>query len=382
MMPKIYIKNNIYYFGGDASKVTIGGLSSGAYLASFLTVVPESWDLYKNVLQLEGPLTALDQAVVYPKAVANSVGHQFASAVGCDSTDPNVFMNCLATKDILTLTQTWQGFVLLPVNDGDVFPVAPEIAITNPSLKAVKPAPTLMMAVPNSGTIFGVRYLPAILQYGWEPFLNSLFGPQLVGPLMAQNYPDSVYGPPGQDSYFARAGALISDSLWLCTMRRHATLLKAFTPDVYVAMWNVQASFFTIPPYFGVIHGTMLPFVFGNSVNLIKNEPGTFTPQEKELSKRTMKQVGHFMRTGKFGNQPAWTPEVYTRINIDNMTVVDPLAEIRFPPSGITVGPIADGTRCGLFDFLFLGILEQRINGAKIVEDVGLKGNFWPQAKF
>jgi len=88
------------------------------------------------------------------------------------------------------------------------------------------------------------------------------------------------------------------------------------------------------------------------------------------------------MRTGKFGNQPAWTPEVYTVINLDNMTTVNPLAEIRYPPPGITFPPIADGTRCGLFDYLFLGILAQRIDGAKIVEDVGLKGNFWPQVKF
>jgi len=289
----------------------------------------------------------------------------------------------LATKDILTLTQNWQSFVLLPVNDGVVFPVAPEVAITNPALKAVKPAPTLMMAVPNTGTIFGVRYVPQIVKKGgWTQFLMDLYGP-LLGNLFATNYPDAIYGPPSEESFFARASTLIADSLWLCPLRRHATYLKAFTPDVYVAMWNVQASFFTIPPYFGVIHGTMLPFIFGNSVNLITNQPGNFTPEEKELSKRTMKQVGQFMRTGKFGKQPAWTPELYTVININTMTTRDPLAEIRFPPPGPLDPPFGDhATRCGLYEYLFQAILADRINGAQIIEDVGLKGNFWPQVKF
>jgi len=373
-----WVQNNIWYFGGDPKKVTIGGHSSGAYMCSFLTTIPQSWDLFSNVIQEEGPLSALDQANVYPKVTANQMGHLFADAVGCTQTTPNELMNCLATTDLLILAEAWQSFVLLPVVDGDLFPVSPEVALTSPSLGHVKPTPNFMISLANPGSIFINRVLAPILEYGWAPFLESFYGPEIGGALAAL-YPDYIYGT-GENSIIIRGGQLISDSVWLCPLRRHASYLTAFTSSVYVAVWNVNPSFFTYPAIYGIVHGSSVPFVFGNPVNLATQTLGKFTPEEDALSVKIMKMVGKFMRTGNPGSEyPAWQPELHSQININNITIINPLDIIRIPPAGI-VPPFPGETRCEFYDFLFSEIVSGKIDGGLLTEKVALKFNFW-QAK-
>jgi len=285
-------------------------------------------------------------------------------------------LSCLANADILALTKSWQNFVLLPVVDGDLFPVAPEVALTNPSLGFVKPAPNFMLAVPTPGTLFVSKYIPAVEFYGWEVFLQSVYGPQ-VGALIAEQYSDAVYGPPSNVTYFIRGANLIGDSTWLCPLRRHATFLKSFTPDVYVAMWNVRPSFINVPPIYAILHGAIIPFLFGNAIDVTTQLQGKFTPEEAVLSKQLIHTVGEFMRTGKPGSEyPVWTPELHAEININTIPKINPLSEIRVPRAGI-LPPFPNSTRCDLYDLFFEQTLSGALDGGKIAQDVGLKGNYW-----
>jgi len=267
------------------------------------------------------------------------------------------------------------------VFDGEVFPFPPDVALTNSDLNAVKRAPTFIMAVPNPGTLFANRYIDPINHAGgWANFVVAVYGP-LVGPLIAALYP----GPEVDASYFARSSTLIADTLWFCPIRRHATYLKAFTSDVYVAMWNVRPSFVLVPDFYGITHASMVPFVLGNAVNFVDQSQGQFTPDEAELAKRIMKTVGKFMRTGKPGSDyPVWTaPETYAIINMNDVTAHEPLQDIRIPPAGPLPPPYnGDGTRCGLYDVIFQMILAGKVNGGELSEEVGLKGNFWPGVQY
>jgi len=334
---------------------------------------------------LEGPISALDQAFVYSAEVGNEVGQSFVGAIGCNLGDPNAVMNCLAKADMLTMVVTWQPFVLLPVVDGELFLVTPEVALTDPALGLVKKAPMFMLAVTNPGTSFVSRYLEEILAVGWENFLIGVYGDEL-GPIFGLLYPDSVYGPPSNFSYFVRGSTLISDSLWFCPVRRHATFLTAFTSNVNVAVWTVQASFIDVPTFFGVIHGTEIPFLFGNAVDISTQLPGTFTPAEAALSKRFMKSVVQFMKKGNAGSEyPEWKAgeEIHANILIDSVVTSNPLEIIRQPPPGSLPPPFPnDGTRCGLYDLIFEEILDGKRDGSQIAKQVGETWDFWVEGGF
>jgi len=338
--------------------------------------------LYHRVLQLEGPLTALEQAFVYPPDVANEIGHEFATSVGCTQTDPNALLNCLATGDLQTLVSAWQSFVLLPVFDGDLFPVPPTIALTNASLGLVKKVPTFMVVLPDPGTEFILPLLAELFEVGWENYLIESFG-DFVGPLLAAWYPDAVYGDWSEESAFVRGALLISDSVWLCPLRRHATYMKAFTSSVYVAQWNVEASFITNPDNeLGIVHGTEVPFLFGNHYDIIGDQPGTFTPQEYDLSQRFMKTVGHFLRKGDLGSDyPVWTPEIHAIINLNNVATSPILDFIRFPPPGFLPEFPNPESRCALYDYLFALENAGVLDGGKIAAKFARNSNFWDDLK-
>jgi para-nitrobenzyl esterase len=376
-----WVKDNIWFFGGDPCKVTAGGHSSGAFMASWLTIIPASWPLFKQVLQFEGPLSALDDATVLSESQGNENGQQFAQAVGCTQTDPNQFMECLATVDIVTLVNGWQSFTLLPVVDGVLFPYSVQEAMTDSSLNAIKPVPNFMMATPNPGTLFADNYLPIIETVGWENFILGTFPD--IGQFIVELYDVSYYGVPGSFlSNFLKASYFISDSVWLCPLRRHANTLQSFvTSDVYVTVWNVSGSQNTFPPYFGVVHGAMLPFVFGNAVDIATQIPGTFTPEEARLSKKIIKTVSEFLRTGKPGfPYPVWNlgNETNSVIDLNFVHVTAPLEIIRFPPPGALTPPIGvDGTRCGFYDYLFY-FTKKDIDWSKLA---GKKANFLPNKK-
>lgn len=52
-----WIQRNIQYFGGDATRVTIAGLSAGAYGATAHVVSPMSKGLFSNVIAMSGALS-------------------------------------------------------------------------------------------------------------------------------------------------------------------------------------------------------------------------------------------------------------------------------------------------------------------------------------
>jgi len=286
-------------------------------------------------------------------------------------------MSCLANADIFVLAQAWQAFELLPVVDGDLFVVTPAKALSNASLGLVKPVPTFMLSLPAPGALFVHRFLPAIEAIGFGPFLESVFGAE-VGFLLSLLYPDYVYGQSNDtNTLFTRTATLIGDMIFLCPARRHASLYLAFTPEVYVAQWNVLASFMQYPPAYGIIHGTTVPFVFGNAVDLLTQTPGTFTPEEALLSKHIMKTVGKFMRTGNPGSDyPKWIPELHAEINLNNITQINGLDSIRHPVAGQLPPPIPTDTRCGMWDVFFAQSLAGQL-APDFALRVAEKFNIW-----
>jgi len=357
-----WVKSNIEFFGGNHDAVTISGQSSGGFMASWLTTIPQSWPLFSKIIQLEGPLTAVGQAFVYSKVDANTLGQQFTKTVGCNLPgNPEKVVDCLASADLKTQIDAWEPLGLwLPVVDNDLFKQNPNVAISSKvDQTLVSRIPSLMIAVPTPGTYFAEPFVQLILNNGgWRTYLVNNYGAQ-VGGLIADQYSDAVYGPPNHDSIFQRVQNFIGDSIWLCPLRRHANLMSRFAP-VYVAMWNHQASFITSPPIYEIIHGTEIPFIFGNAVDVITDTKSTFNAKEAGLSNSIISVISNFVYYGTPGiPYPLWNPstlELHTVIDYV-LTEPDLLTEIRKPPAVTLNG----GNRCDLWDSFFSQSLNLNI---------------------
>jgi len=265
-------------------------------------------------------------------------------------------MTCLATTNLATLIDAWEPLNLLPVVDGDLFPQSPDVAITSdPKFGLVAAIPSFMIAVLNPGTYFAAPFVTPILSYGqdgWRKFLVAKYG-ATVGNIVADQYSDGIYGKQNEATIFDRVQYFIGDSIWLCPLRRHAGYMTGFNPQVYVGVWNVKATFITSPPTYGIVHGTEVPFIFGNAVDIQIDQPAAFTSQEAKLSNNIIGAIGNFMKTGSPGSSwPRWTPEMHTVINLADFLPLNPMMAIRTPGAGTTaLGP--QDNRCFMWDYFF-----------------------------
>lgn len=74
-----YVKADINSFGGDSSRVTLVGLSSGAELIKTLLVTPSATSLFARAILQSAPLDFSDQTIT----IGNRVGALAASNLDC-----------------------------------------------------------------------------------------------------------------------------------------------------------------------------------------------------------------------------------------------------------------------------------------------------------
>ena len=50
-----WVREYIFYFGGDANRVTIGGMSAGGQSIQVHLVTPSSWPFFNKAISISGP---------------------------------------------------------------------------------------------------------------------------------------------------------------------------------------------------------------------------------------------------------------------------------------------------------------------------------------
>ena len=127
-----WVKANIAAFGGDPSKVALGGQSAGAQDTSANMISPGAAGLFNRAIPQSGPTSALATA-----ATALARGNAFAAAAGCSSA---ACLRGLSAARILQLQGTPNAnaidptlkltYVVGPYVDGTIIPHQPETAWT------------------------------------------------------------------------------------------------------------------------------------------------------------------------------------------------------------------------------------------------------------
>jgi len=296
-----WVKSNIAAFGGDPSNVTIFGESAGGTSMLVHLASPKSQGLFQHVM-IESAYAPNSEGAG-PQAAADEVGASFATALSCGGGDAGTtLLSCLrgqSVSDILaaadSLTSTGLPFNWFPIVDGFVLPDYPVKLITAGTFNKV---PTLLGTNLNEATVLLVSsgaptdpasYLAAA----------SLSFPGNGAAVVAQ-YPISAYG----GSYTNAAAQALTDGAFICPARQIARAIVAAGQPVYRYDF-VHAIQFLIPNL-GAFHGSELPFVFGNPLNI-----GTpLKTDELPLSLAMMEYWGAMAAVGNpnGGGRLAWPP--------------------------------------------------------------------------
>lgn len=172
----VWVQKNIAAFGGDPSKVTIMGGSSGAQSVAAHLASPGSAGLYAAGAMGSGPIGLLYPTIERARSVSAAV---FQSA-GCDVDDVACMRNLtyqeiLAVQmDVPTILQDSQCIYMMFVDPQGDIPVQPFSVIKNGAYPDV---PLLVSFVPDEGISFVMEYINSPITIDDYPkYLESFAG--------------------------------------------------------------------------------------------------------------------------------------------------------------------------------------------------------------
>jgi para-nitrobenzyl esterase len=125
-----WVQRNIDAFGGDPSKVALGGQSAGASDTGANVISPLATGLFNRAIFESSPTSTYP-----PRSVADARGANFAIAAGCPGTDAAAAacLRALSAPRILQLQGTPNAngpYITGPFVDGTIIPITPETAWT------------------------------------------------------------------------------------------------------------------------------------------------------------------------------------------------------------------------------------------------------------
>lgn len=186
-----WVQRNIAAFGGDPTRVALGGQSAGAQDTSANVLSPLSKGLFNRAIVQSTPGFS---TFVTPAAAAATDGVNFATAAGCPGTDSAAAacLRRLSPARILQLSATSAAnspYVPGLIVDGSIIPIPPSQAWASGQFNKM---PMMGGAVKDEWTFFS-----GINEWFSGPPQAPLTPDQYVaavGPVLAAEYPVSAYG--------------------------------------------------------------------------------------------------------------------------------------------------------------------------------------------
>jgi para-nitrobenzyl esterase len=305
-----WVQRNIEAFGGDPTRVALGGQSAGAENTGANVLSPFAKDLFSRAILQSGPLFRLFPSL----SVALTDGMNFAAAAGCpgQGTAAAACLRSLSAARILQLQGTPNAnaaFVAKVMVDGIIVPTAPDIALSTGQFNK--------MPIMTGNTQNELTFSNAVTEYFSGPPQTPMTAAQYVANItnsypaataaaVLAEYPLSNYASP-QLAYSAAS----SDPSIGCQTRHFVTVWAKWVP-VYQYEFNYQNAPFYFPdmPGFAPLasHTIDIQFLFpdyhGGQLGVNSRALNT---QETALSDQLVAVWTQFVRTGNpngSGNSP------------------------------------------------------------------------------
>jgi para-nitrobenzyl esterase len=279
-----WTRDNIAAFGGDPSRVLVGGQSAGASNTCALVTSPLARGLFSRALMM-----SLACYVVEPAVVA-STNDAVERALGCTTGDIAACMRSKSAHDLAlvpgaSLLRTNEVADYYEVIDGWALPAAPESVLAQGRHMHVP------MIVGTTRDEYSAL-LPLVVPYppstpeGYQAELEKMFG-QEIATKVAAEYPLEKYGTP-----YNALSAVVSDEVMNCPSRRAArAATKTQSEPVYRYVFGQAPK---SGPYavYGAPHGIDVDFLF----HTFTAAPPT--DEEAAVADTFIAFVGRFAATG------------------------------------------------------------------------------------
>ncbi|QDZ24918.1 type B carboxylesterase [Chloropicon primus] len=296
-----WVRDNIESFGGDNTRVTLGGESAGAVSVMCHMAAPHSQGLFSKAIIESSPI-----ALPFTTPKNNRFYNKFVAESGCS--DGAGFLSCMrkiTAEDIVSIMDKTQADIFpFPNPDIILMPWTPTIGTADlpvhPYL-AMSKGQTSQIPVLVGGNLEDAR----VFVFGFDNVtmnraeytvaVLALFGTK--GPQALYHYPPQGHGD--QRPVIER---LVTDYLFQCLGR---FVSEAYSKiGAYLYDFGYPTRMFWGPGTWGQVctdhpcHGGELMFVF-NNINSIKNA----TVEERTLAKKMNTYWSNFILSGD-PNQP------------------------------------------------------------------------------
>lgn len=321
-----WVKDNIRAFGGDPTKITVFGESSGAAAVIYQTIYQGNKGLFQRAIAQSGS-AACSWAFTSPQQAQNQT-LKFAMAAGCQGFDSADIIACLQTKssteirNIMNVDATTFG-IWTPVIDGQFILETPLATMTDhypsKSIQDTFLGIDLIIGV-NSKEGFAHHYTEISTPNFTISDIDNILIPKLLSEYMKEDVPNSVKDATlleykdwnnqrNKDRQLARFIDLYSDNQFnvgaALTAQKHSNGSNATT---FVYELSTAPPFHLIPVYPNLDgptvanHADDIAFIFGpwfeDTIEIPSGITATINVEHRNIGKAMSTMWTNFAKSG------------------------------------------------------------------------------------
>ena len=291
-----WVHENAAAFGGDASRVTVFGQSSGAGLVNTLLTSPAAGSLFHRAIlesgTVLGPIQHLRETW-YLLPSGETIGERVQKAAGVDATDPLTRLRALTVEALQAAAEAQKPFTVTgnryaPIVDGDVLPEEPVTALEAGRFARV---PVIVGANEDEGTLFKALF-GTTTAFTYAQLCAFAYGAHAKDVLRLFPATSDADAP---DAFARSLGA----AAFVAPARRLARLAARHGASAYLYHFTKRRPG-DVGSRLGAFHGAEIPYVFGSLVD--RQVPGLgrigVDARDVELSDQVMDYWARFAATG------------------------------------------------------------------------------------